>query len=73
LFARGSALNGINIFSVFDRWGNLMFETTNISKGWDGMYQGKLVNPDVYVYYIEAPCSFDGRPIFKKGNVTVIR
>jgi gliding motility-associated-like protein len=73
LFARGSALNGITIFRVFDRWGNLMFETTNINKGWDGMYQGKLVNPDVYVYYIEAPCSFDQRPIFKKGNVTVIR
>jgi gliding motility-associated-like protein len=73
LYARGSALNGITVFRVFDRWGNLMFETTDIKKGWDGTYQGKLVNPDVYVYYMEAPCSLDGRPIFKKGNVTVVR
>jgi gliding motility-associated-like protein len=73
LYARGSAINGITVFRVFDRWGNMMFETTDIKKGWDGTYQGKFVNPDVYVYYLEAPCALDKRPIFQKGNVTVIR
>jgi gliding motility-associated-like protein len=71
--ANGTSTKSI-VFRVFDRWGNLMFETTDISKGWDGIYQGKMVNPDVYVYYLEAPCSLDpSRILFQKGNVTVIR
>ncbi len=73
LYARGSSLNGITIFRVFDRWGTLVFETKDINKGWDGTFGGKLVNPDVYVYYVEAPCALDGQAILKKGNVTVIR
>ena len=73
LYARGSSLNGITIFRVFDRWGTLMFETNDITKGWDGTFGGKLVNPDVYVYYVEAPCVLDGQAILKKGNVTVLR
>jgi gliding motility-associated-like protein len=75
LYARGNGVSNSSIlFRVFDRWGNMMFETTNITKGWDGTYQGKMVNPDVYVYYLEAPCTLDAaRMLFQKGNVTVIR
>ncbi len=73
LYVRGSAINGITIFRVFDRWGNLMFETSDINKGWDGTYNGKQVTPDVYVYYVEAPCVVGGDSLFKKGNVTVTK
>ena len=43
---------------VFDRWGELVHSTQNFpassldpSHGWDGSFQGKNVNPGVYVYY----------------------
>ncbi|MEM7104230.1 MAG: PKD domain-containing protein [Bacteroidota bacterium] len=73
LYVRGSTIASITVFRIFDRWGNLMFESNNISTGWDGTFEGEKVNPGVYVYYVEAPCALDGSPILKKGNVTVIR
>ncbi|MEO1436213.1 MAG: gliding motility-associated C-terminal domain-containing protein, partial [Bacteroidota bacterium] len=73
LFVRGSAIRTINLFRVYDRWGTLVFETSNINDGWDGTYKGQPLNTGVYVYYVEAPCSQNGSPLFKKGNVTLIR
>ncbi|MFH2096445.1 MAG: gliding motility-associated C-terminal domain-containing protein, partial [Bacteroidota bacterium] len=59
-------------FAVYDRWGEIMFETTDISKGWDGKYHGELVDPAVFVYYMKAVC-LDKMTFIKKGNITVIR
>ncbi len=48
---------GINIVEfrmiIFNRWGNQLFESNNISFGWDGKYKETLCPPDVYVYYIQ--------------------
>ncbi len=73
LFVRGAGFSEIEVFRVFNRWGELVFETKDINTGWDGMHQGEIVNPGVYVYYIEAPCLLDGSKLLKKGNVTVLR
>jgi gliding motility-associated-like protein len=35
---------------VFNRWGELLFETEDINKGWDGYYRGRLSKQDVYVW-----------------------
>jgi gliding motility-associated-like protein len=35
---------------IFNRWGELLFETTDIGKGWDGYYRGQLSKQDVYVW-----------------------
>jgi gliding motility-associated-like protein len=37
---------------VFNRWGQLIFETNNPETGWDGTYKGELLNPGVYMYYM---------------------
>ena len=58
-------------FAVYDRWGELVFETDDIKKGWDGMYKGKPANPDVFAWYLTAKC-YSGDEIKKKGNVTLI-
>jgi gliding motility-associated-like protein len=60
-------------FAVYDRWGELIYETDNINdKGWDGTFRGKALPPDVYVYFFEATC-LDQDTFSKKGNVTLIR
>ena len=59
-------------FKVFDRWGELVFETTDQDEGWDATYKGKPVDPAVFVYWLEVVCA-DGQQFFNKGNVTVIR
>ena len=40
-------------FSIYDRWGNSIFETNDIRTGWNGTYKGRLLEHGVYVYRIE--------------------
>ncbi len=58
--------------SIFDRWGEKVFETEDASKGWDGNFKGKALDPAVFVYYIKAK-TFGGNEITKKGNISLIR
>jgi gliding motility-associated-like protein len=62
----------LNNFSIYDRWGVKVFETTNIDEGWDGTYKGKPQPEGVYVYQINAVTS-SGKPFVKHGNITLIR
>ena len=64
---------------VFDRWGELVHSTQNFpassldpSHGWDGRFQGKNVNPGVYVYYAEIQM-MDGSVSTRKGDLTLLR
>ncbi len=63
----------IYYFAVYNRWGQLMFETTDPTQGWDGNFKGKPSDPGVFGYYVKAKCSEASEEIFKKGNVTLIR
>ncbi|MEO5584713.1 MAG: gliding motility-associated C-terminal domain-containing protein, partial [Flavobacteriales bacterium] len=71
LFVRGRNIADLD-FKVFDRWGEVVFQTTDQAAGWDGVYKGKPVDPAVYVYWLTVHC-LDGQKFFTKGNVTVIR
>ncbi|MBC7554850.1 MAG: choice-of-anchor L domain-containing protein [Taibaiella sp.] len=62
----------LNYFRIFNRWGNLLFETTNIESGWDGTYNGQPQPFGVYVYEVQAVTT-TGRIFSKRGNVTLIR
>ncbi len=57
---------------IFNRWGELIFETNDINIGWDGYYKGQLCPQDVYVYQARATF-IDGRTVEKKGDVLLIR
>jgi gliding motility-associated-like protein len=71
LYVRSNFITKI-YFAVYNRWGELVFETTDLSKGWDGMYKGMKVDPGVFGYYLRYDCTNDLKG-FKKGNVTLIR
>lgn len=57
---------------IFNRWGELVFESNELDKGWDGFYKGKLSKSDVYVWQVEATC-YGGRKIHEKGNLTLMK
>ena len=62
----------LNFFRVYNRWGELVFETKQIEKGWDGQFKGKPQPMGVYVYIIDAVTS-TGKRFYKQGNITLIR
>ena len=71
LYVRGLWVEKI-IFRIFDRWGELVFESNNIANGWDGMFKDKKLPPDVYDYYLDITC-VGGQQTITKGNVTLMK
>lgn len=71
LFVRGPFIESF-VFRVYDRWGELVWQTTNLSEGWDGTWRGKLLDPDVFDYYLQVTC-VGGLENVIKGNITLIR
>ena len=71
LLVRGQNITDLHLV-IFDRWGEKVFESVNQYEGWDGTYEGREVDPAVFVYYLEVVCA-DGQEYFEKGNVTLIR
>lgn len=57
---------------VYDRWGHKVFETDNITDGWNGTYKGQPAPFDAYGYYFFGEC-LQGEKISLKGNVTLLR
>ncbi len=57
---------------IYNRWGELLFDTEDSNRGWDGYYRGKLCSPDVYIYKMDFKF-IDGREVMKFGDITLIR
>ncbi len=62
----------LNYFKIFNRWGQVIFSTTDIERGWNGQFNGVPQNLGTYVYLIDATTS-TGKRFYKQGNVTLIR
>jgi gliding motility-associated-like protein len=59
-------------FTIFNRWGQKMYESSDINQGWDGRYKEEAQPMGVYIYTIEAVTPA-GRKFTKQGNITLIR
>ncbi|MBP9189551.1 MAG: PKD domain-containing protein [Chitinophagales bacterium] len=57
---------------IYDRWGKIMFQTTDPENTWDGYFKGKLCDAGVYVYAMDVIC-IDGDYGVITGNITLIR
>ena len=60
-------------FCIFDRWGNKIFESHSIKDGWDGTYNGAILESTTVMYYLSAKTNCNGQSIVKKGNISIIR
>jgi gliding motility-associated-like protein len=59
-------------FQVYNRWGELVFQSTDPSICWDGTYKGIPQSSAAYVYQITAK-TICGGPVYRKGTVVLIR
>jgi gliding motility-associated-like protein len=67
----GKDIKSIN-FRIFDRWGNLMFESKDKNFKWDGTFKGKVCNSGIYAYAVEV-IYLNNKQETISGNITLIR
>ena len=71
-----NAIELIRSFRVYNRWGTVVFEARNFppnsNVAWNGFYNGRLLNPGVYVYVIDVDF-LDGLSQSYSGDVTLLR
>jgi gliding motility-associated-like protein len=60
-------------FIIYNRWGELVYKTTNWKTGWDGKIRGNLPPTGVYVWFLRYTERDTQRRKEMKGTVTLIR
>lgn len=56
---------------IYNRWGELIFQSSDITRGWDGYYKGTLCQQDVYVYKAYLKLN-NGKEFNRHGNLTLL-
>jgi gliding motility-associated-like protein len=67
----GNCISSLN-YAIYNRWGELIFQTNSPNICWDGTYKDKPVDVGIYVYKLSVKRT-DGSEIQKSGNLTLIR
>jgi gliding motility-associated-like protein len=62
----------IDVFYVYNRWGQLMYSSNDPTQGWNGMYAGKTQPAGTYVWMVKGT-DYTGKKVFKKGTMVLIR
>ncbi|MFK8103118.1 MAG: gliding motility-associated C-terminal domain-containing protein, partial [Saprospiraceae bacterium] len=65
-------ITDVSILRIYNRWGELVYETRDINQAWDGTFRGQALNPGVYIYYLEGHC-LNNEVFSKTGNITLLK
>ena len=68
---RGFGIQKMN-WQIYNRWGQIVFQSTDPDKGWNGFYKGVLQPQEVYTYTLDV-VFFDGVQTRKTGDITLLR
>jgi len=69
---RGWGIEELLTWRIYNRWGEMVFETTDLHQGWDGVYRGQTQNADTYSWYAKAR-SYNGLVKEEKGSFSLVR
>ncbi|MDP2384874.1 MAG: gliding motility-associated C-terminal domain-containing protein [Bacteroidota bacterium] len=72
VFINKTCVKGFSLL-IFDRWGEKIFESSDINTFWDGTYKGQALNNAVFVYYLNISFNNNDSPIIQKGNISIIK
>ena len=65
-------MRSLRYFRVFNRWGQVLFATSEQGKGWNGTFKGNPQDPGTYIWMAEGE-TFAGQVIKKQGTVILLR
>jgi gliding motility-associated-like protein len=68
---KGSYVKNYEMY-IFDRWGNQLFQSTEMNNGWDGTVKGIKCQEDTYVYLIKLTDSQNNSHSYT-GNITLMK
>lgn len=69
---RSETIQNLELFRVWNRWGEMVFETSEGGQFWDGTQRGQPLNPGVFAYTIQGVC-INGENFLRTGDITLIR
>lgn len=59
--------------TIYDRWGNIVYNSNNINGKWDGRFKGNPCPDDVYIYHLEAIQKSNDKKVVRKGHISLFR
>jgi len=71
LFVKGGPFVKMSL-RVYNNWGEMVFDTNDQDKGWDGKYKGEPVPLGVYVWILDVDM-YNGKSVRKTGDVTILK
>jgi gliding motility-associated-like protein len=72
-YIKGNSIDTENfLLRIYNRWGELLFETNDINQGWDGTHNGKPVQTGTYIWDVELKELYTPRKHHHTGHVNVL-
>jgi gliding motility-associated-like protein len=68
IYAEGWGVKKLLYFRIYNRWGELVFETNDMNVGWNGRYKGVIQSDDIFQYKVEGLDYFD-RSLVREGFI----
>jgi gliding motility-associated-like protein len=73
IYVDGWGIKKLNYFRIFNRWGQVLFESNDIKLGWNGIYNGVPQNMETYVYQVSVETYVNSTSLEKTGTFKLIR
>lgn len=73
LYVNGWGVEELISFEIYNRWGELVFETNDIKIGWDGSYKGVIQNSDTYAFVVRVKNYISDVPVEFKGHINLLK
>lgn len=73
IYVRGWGIEDLISFEIYNRWGELVFETSDLNEGWNGQYKNEIQMADTYAYVVKAKPYISNIPLVKEGFINIIR
>lgn len=74
IYPDGWGLKKLIYFKIFNRWGQLLFESNDITIGWNGIFKDTPQNMETYIYQVSAETFLDSEPVISKtGTFKLLR